>query len=59
MWNHFFDLSLILPGVVLAVRKELNLEISDSSYLEIIERDMNDGRALFAEFLGKLENARA
>ena len=51
----FFDISSILPAAVLAVRKELDLDIAPEDYLDIFNENINKGRDVFNNFLLRIE----
>ncbi|WP_224789433.1 hypothetical protein [Pseudomonas fluorescens] len=51
----FFDISLLLPAAILAVREELNLEIEREDYLRIYNENIDKGRRVFDEFLYRVE----
>jgi hypothetical protein len=50
----FFEISNFLPPAVLSVRRELGLEISHEDYLDIFNRNIEKGKAVFDTFLSKL-----
>lgn len=51
--ERFFAISELLPDAVLAVRKELNMEISDEAYLDIHRESVETGKRIFDNFLKK------
>lgn len=51
----FFEISELLPQAVLSVRGELGLEISHEDYLDIFNKNIEKGKAVFDTFLSKLE----
>ena len=51
----FFEISELLPRAVLSVRGELGLEISHEDYLDIFNKNIEKGKAVFDTFLSKLE----
>ncbi|MBD3652628.1 hypothetical protein [Kangiella sp.] len=51
----FFEISNLLPNAVLSVRNELGLQISKEDYLDIFNSNIEKGKAVFDEFLAKLE----
>lgn len=53
----FFDISAILPEAILAVREELDLNISPDEYQDIHNKNIEKGRAVFSKFLEKVPNA--
>ena len=55
--DEFFKISSIVPDAVLAVRDELDLEISPSEYLEINKRNIEKGKLILEDFFKKVPNA--
>ena len=55
--DRFFEISKLLPPIVLSVRNELDLEISNDAYLEIFMENINKGKAVFDDFLTNIKNA--
>lgn len=55
----FFKISELLPFTVISVRKELDLEISAESYLNIINNNIKEGKEVFENFLLKIESDKA
>ena len=55
--DSFFEVSKLLPPIVLSVRNELDLEISNDAYLEIFMENINKGKAVFDDFLANIKNA--
>ena len=53
--NTFFEISTLLPNVVLAVREELDLKIDPNEYVEIYTNSLKKGELVFNEFLMNLE----
>ncbi|WP_335900593.1 chromosome segregation ATPase [Shewanella algae] len=53
----FFDISVIFPEAILAVREELDLNISPDEYLDIYNKNIEKGRSVFKSFLEKAPNA--
>ena len=53
----FFDISVILPEAILAVREELDLNISSDEYLDIYNKNIEKSRVVFKSFLEKVPNA--
>lgn len=53
--NKFFAITSLLPDSVLAVREELNLAISNEAYLDIFNRNIAQGKQVFAEFFKKIK----
>ncbi len=51
----FFEISEILPQSVLSVRSELGLEISHEDYLDIFNKNIEKGKAVFDTFISKLD----
>ena len=50
----FFSVSEFLPKVVLSVRKELGLDISNKEYLDIHNKNVKKGKVIFNKFLEEL-----
>lgn len=50
----FFNICESLPSAVLAIRKELDLDILSEDYQNIIKEDIEKGREVFAVFLNRL-----
>jgi len=57
--DRFFDISSVLPESVLAVRNELDLEISPEDYLNIFNENIEKGRIVFSDFLLRIESGDA
>lgn len=55
----FFEISKVLPESVLAVRNELDLDISPEDYLIIFNENIEKGCAVFNDFLLRLESGDA
>lgn len=53
--GRFFDISMLLPPVVLAIRSELDLNIASEDYLDIFNANIDEGRQIFKDFLHRLE----
>ena len=53
----FFEISKLLPPIVLLIRKELDLEISNDAYLKIFMDNINKGKVIFDDFLSNIKNA--
>jgi len=51
----FFDASLLLPIIVLAIRDELNLEISREDYCDIFYGNIEEGRTVFQDFMSRVQ----
>tara|TARA_R110000765_G_scaffold251828_1_gene353205 strand:+ start:399 stop:1325 length:927 start_codon:yes stop_codon:yes gene_type:complete len=51
----FFRISRCLPKVILSIRKELGLDISDEEYMYIFNLHINKGEIVFENFLSKLQ----
>ncbi|AQS38582.1 hypothetical protein Sps_03455 [Shewanella psychrophila] len=51
---NFFEISALLPPIILAVRNELEMEISSEDYLDIFNDNLDKGRLVFDEFLAKV-----
>lgn len=57
--DRFFRISTLLPPAVLAVRDELDLDISSEDYLDIFNENIEKGRQVFGNFLQRIEQKRA
>jgi len=57
--DRFFEISAFLPEAVLSVRKELELEIDACDYVEIFDSNLEKGKAVFNDFLSKIESQNA
>jgi hypothetical protein len=55
--DRFFDIAMLLPPAVLAIRNELDLGISAEDYLDIFKENIEMGRQIFKEFLHRMEQA--
>ena len=55
--DRFFEISSLLPSAVLAVRRELNLEIEPDEYLTIFNENIEVGKKVFSDFLHKLKKS--
>lgn len=53
--NRFFDISALLPPAVLAVRDELDLDISSEDYLDIFNQNIEKSREVFEAFICRIE----
>jgi hypothetical protein len=56
--NRFFEITSLLPDAVLAFREELNLTISNDAYLNIFNKNINECRKVFSDFLKKIQTDR-
>lgn len=54
--DNFFEVSALLPPIILAVRNELEMEISPKDYLDIFNDNLDKGREVFDEFFTKVSN---
>lgn len=54
--NIFFEISVLLPDAVLAVRNELDLEIAPEEYLNIYNDHIKLGKKMFSEFIEQVPN---
>lgn len=54
--DNFFEVSALLPPIILAVRNELEMEISPEDYLDIFNDNLDRGRAVFDEFFAKVSS---
>lgn len=57
--DNFFEITSLLPDVVLSVRQELNLEISNEAYLNIFNKNTEQGKRVFGEFFDKILDKEA
>lgn len=57
--NRFFEITALLPDAVLAVREELNLPISNDAYLDIFNKNIEQGRKVFGDFFEKISVSKA
>jgi len=57
--DRFFDIAMLLPPAVLAIRNELDLIISAEDYLDIFKGNIEVGRKIFKDFLRRLEQESA
>jgi hypothetical protein len=53
----FFEITTLLPSIVLSVREELDLEISPEDYLNIYNANTKKAEAVFERFFEELEAA--
>ncbi|MNR67584.1 hypothetical protein D3C85_1916680 [compost metagenome] len=54
--DNFFEVSALLPPIILAVRNELEMEISPEDYLDIFNDNLDRGRVVFDEFFAKVSS---
>lgn len=52
--DRFFEISMLLPSAVLAIRNELDLDIESEDYLDIYNKNIAEGKQIFGEFLHRL-----
>ena len=52
--DRFFEITSLLPDAVLSIREELNLEISNEAYLDIFNKNTEQGKRVFGEFIEKI-----
>lgn len=57
--NRFFEITSLLPDAVLAVREELNLTISNDAYLDIFNKNIEQGKKVFDDFFKKISDRQA
>ncbi len=55
--NKFFEVSAQMPDAILAIRDELDLEISPDEYLEIYNENIEKGKSIFSKFIQQVPNA--
>ncbi len=54
--DYFFDISVLLPPMILAVRNELEMDISSKEYLDVFNANLNKGRLVFDAFVTKVSD---
>jgi hypothetical protein len=52
--DRFFEISMLLPSAVLAIRGELGLDIESEDYFDIYNENITAGKQIFGEFLRRL-----
>ena len=52
--DKFFEISSLLPDAVLSVREELDLDISNEAYLDIFNKNIEQGKQVFSKFYDNL-----
>lgn len=52
--DRFFKTSALLPPVVLAIRSELDLNIASEDYLDIYNKNIDESKQIFEDFLHRL-----
>ena len=57
--NRYFEITSLLPDAVLAVREELNLAISNEAYLDIFNKNIEQGKQVFGDFFKKISTKQA
>lgn len=57
--NRFFEIAALLPDAILAVREELNLPISNDAYLDIFNKNLEQGRRVFGNFFKRVAHEQA
>ena len=50
----FFEVSALLPSIILAIRADLEMDISPENYLDIFNNDLDKGRLTFDKFMTKV-----
>ncbi|MBA6262165.1 chromosome segregation ATPase [Colwellia sp. Bg11-12] len=55
--NKFFEVSAKMPDAILAVRDELDLDISPDEYLEIYNDNIENGKKIFSDFIQQVPNS--
>lgn len=50
----FFEVSSLLPNAVLAVRRELDLDIAPEDYISIFNENLEKGKEVFETFISKI-----
>ena len=57
--GRFFEISMLLPPAVLAIRNELDLKIASEDYFDIFNENIEESRQIFKDFLHRLEQDNA
>ena len=57
--DKFFEITSLLPDAVLSVREDLNLPISNEAYLNIFNKNIEQGKLVFSDFCEKVSNKHA
>ena len=57
--DKFFEITSLLPDAVLSVREELDLDISNEAYLDIFNKNIEQGKQVFSKFYDKLSRKEA
>lgn len=52
----FFEILSLLPDVVLSIRRELDLPISDDAYLKIFNENVEQGKKVFGAFFDRVKS---
>ncbi len=55
--DRFFEITTLLPDAVLSIRKELDLNISDEAYLDIFNKNIEQGKKVFGDFYENISKA--
>jgi hypothetical protein len=53
--SKYFEISMLLPPAVLAIRNELDLNIASEDYLDIFNANIEEGRQVFDLFFQRIE----
>lgn len=54
--DRFFEMTSLFPDAVLAIRDELNLPISNDAYLDIFNKNIEQGKTVFRDFFKKISD---
>lgn len=57
--NEFFEITSLLPAAVLSVREELNLPICNEAYLDIFNKNIENGKRVLSDFYDKISSKKA
>ena len=57
--DRFFEIPLLLPEAVLSVRHELDLNIYSEAYLDIYDKNIEQGKLVFDNFFKKVSDDKA
>jgi len=57
--DRFFEITTLLPDAVLSIREELDLQISNEAYLDIFNKNIEQGKKVFGDFYESLSKKEA
>ena len=57
--DKYFEITTLLPDAVLSVREELDLPISNEAYLDIFNKNIEQGKRVFGDFYERLSKTEA